>query len=281
MRVVVVVALLYVALLFCTYALRAKLILPGRHEAQTVTPAAAGLPFEDLQIPVDARTHIRAWWVPAEKPSSRVILYFHGNYEALETEATVEAPLLHATTANVLLIDYRGYGGSSPLQANSVTTAADAQAALRYLTDRRHVAVSDIVLGGRSIGAAVATRLAVETPGAAGLLIITPITNVADVANDNWLFRYVLRPAQWFIGGDNFDSDARMPAVHVPLLIIAGSRDELARPWMAQRLFERANQPKALHILDGADHNDIMGRLDDGLRRVLRSFVAGDSAASV
>lgn len=278
-----VAVLFYAALLLCTYALRAKLILPGRREESAVTPAAAGLAFEDLQIPVDARTHLRAWWVPAEKPSRRVILYFHGNYEALETEATVEAPLLHATTANVLLIDYRGYGRSSPLQANSVTTAADAQASLRYLMDQRHVAVSDVLLGGRSIGAAVATRLAVETPGAAGLFIITPITNVADVANASWVFRYVLRPAQWFIGDDNFDSEARIPAVRMPLLIIAGSRDVLARPWMAERLFERANEPKALHIVDGADHNDIMGRWDDGLRRVLRTFVVGrgDSAARI
>jgi pimeloyl-ACP methyl ester carboxylesterase len=207
-----------------------------------------------------------------------VILYFHGNYEALETEATVEAPLLHATTANVLLIDYRGYGRSSPLQANSATTAADARAALRYLTDERHMAVSEVVLGGRSIGAAVATRLAVETPGAAGLFIVTPITSVVDVANNSWVFRYVLRPAQWFIGADNFDSEARMAAVHMPLLIIAGSRDVLARPWMAERLFERANEPKSLHIVDGADHNDIMGRWDERLRRLLRTLVTGDSS---
>jgi uncharacterized protein len=247
----------YGAIVILVYLFHDKLILPGRHDAGDITPAAAGLAFEDLTIPVDATTHLRAWWIAAEHSSRRVILYFHGNYEVLGTEATVEAPLFHATGANVLLVEYRGYGSSSRLQATGATTEADARAALRYLTEQRHIALSHIVLAGRSIGSAVATQLAVVSPGAAALVLITPITKVTDVANASWVFRYALRPAQWLIR-DNFDTEARIAAVHMPVLIVAGGRDRLAPPWMAEHVLARANEPKSLHVIDAANHTDIM-----------------------
>jgi pimeloyl-ACP methyl ester carboxylesterase len=272
-KVIVGLVAAYLVLLVGTYAVHARLILPGRREATATTPSAVGLPFEDLEIPVGDGTHVHAWWVSAERPSRKVILYFHGNYEDLDTEATVEAPLLHETGANVLLVDYRGYGSSSPLQANGRTTEADARAALRYLMDQRHVALSDVVLGGRSIGAAVATQLALESPGAAGLFLVTPITSVSDVANQSWAFRYVLRPVEWLTRADNFDSESKISSIHMPVLIIAGSRDVLARPWMAERIFARANEPKSLDIVDGADHNDIMERRDPQVQELLRVFV--------
>jgi pimeloyl-ACP methyl ester carboxylesterase len=271
LKLAVVAAVLYVALVIIMYALHEKLILPGRHDANGITPAAAGLTFEDLTIPVDGSSYLHAWWLPALTPSNVVILYFHGNYEVLGTEATIEAPLLHATNANVLLVEYRGYGTSSPLQATGATTEADARAALRYLSAQRHVRKSNIILAGRSIGSAVATRLAVESPGAAGLVLVTPITSVADVANQNWVFRYLLRPVEWLVR-DNFDTEARISAVRMPVLIVAGSRDVLAPPRMAQRIFGRANEPKSLHVIDGADHNDILERHGDAVLHVLRAF---------
>jgi pimeloyl-ACP methyl ester carboxylesterase len=280
MRTVIGLVGLYLAILLATYALTNKLILPGRRGDPLTTPAAAGLAFEDLRISVDDATYMHAWWVPAAQPSRRVILFFHGNYESLETEATAEVPLLHATDANVLVVDYRGYGSSSPLQASGPTTEADARAALRYLTEQRHVALSNIVLAGRSIGAGVATQLAVESPEIAGLILMTPVTSIADVANQSWTFRCLLRPVEWFTRASNFDTEAKITAVHAPLLIVAGTRDALARPWMAERIHERANAPKSLHMVEGADHNDIVERMDTGVRRALRAFVTRDSGAS-
>jgi uncharacterized protein len=272
-KIGLIAVLLYMAISVAIYALRHKLVLPGRHDAANITPAAAGLWFEDLTIPVDAATHIHAWWVPAEQASKMVILYFHGNYELLGTIATVEAPLLHATGANALFIDYRGYGTSSPLQAMAGTTAADARAALRYLMEERHVALSDIVFAGRSIGTPIATQLAADWPGAAGLILITPITSVADVATQSWAFRYVFRPLIW-LTGSGFDTIAQIASVRVPVLIVAGSRDALARPWMAEQILERANEPKSLSVIDGANHNDIMGHYGAPVLSALRAFLS-------
>jgi pimeloyl-ACP methyl ester carboxylesterase len=257
-KILIVGLAIYIALLVIVYALKDRLILPGRHGDPPVTPAAAGLAFEEIRIPVEGDTFARAWWIAAARPTRTTVLYFHGNYETLETEATVEAPLWHATGANVLLVEYRGYGGSSDLSASAATTLADAQAALRYLVTARGVAITDVVLAGRSIGASVATRLAVATPGTAGLILITPITNVNDAANGVWVYRVLLRPVQWIPGGDPFSVVSAIGSVRVPLTVIAASGDAIAPSWMAERVVAAGNAPKSLTVIDGADHNDIM-----------------------
>jgi alpha-beta hydrolase superfamily lysophospholipase len=264
---------LYVVILIIVHMFKERLILPGRQDSP-ITPAAAGIAFEEVSIPVDGTTRVRAWWIPAAEASTRrTVLYFHGNYETLETEATVEAPLWHATGANVLLVEFRGYGGSSPLQATAATTNADAQAALQYLVTTRQVPLADIVLSGRSIGASVVTRLAVEKPGAAALILITPITSINDAANTNWVYRVPLRPAQWFSRSDPFSVESRITSVHMPLTVIAGGMDKLAPKWMSERIVAIANEPKSLAVIDQADHNDIMMLPNTPLMVVLKTAV--------
>jgi pimeloyl-ACP methyl ester carboxylesterase len=173
--VVVSLYLLATALLF---VFEAKLIFLPPNFPPATTPAVANLPFEDLHIPVDATMQLHAWWIPAAAPMQKTILFFHGNGYSLESEANLEAPMWHETGANVLAVDYRGFGSSSKMQTDGPSTEADARAALRYLTEQRYVARADIWIGGRSIGTGVATQLAAETPHAGGLILISPISSV-------------------------------------------------------------------------------------------------------
>ncbi|MGA3210939.1 MAG: alpha/beta fold hydrolase, partial [Terriglobales bacterium] len=246
-----------------------------------VTPASLNLAFEDLHIPVDSTTQIHAWWVPAEKQSAKVILYFHGNGEVLESEAgtpTAEAPLLHQTGANLLLADYRGYGGSSPIQASGPRTAEDGRAAMRYLIEQRHFSLSDIYIAGWSIGSGVAVQLAVESPHSAGLILLSPISSIYDVANQDLIYSTVLRPGQWIDNTNNFGNKNKIASVHMPVLIVSGTLDTIAAPWMPKLLYDRANQPKALHMLEGVEHNDLWDKGDGTLVGYIRDFVFGWSA---
>ena len=65
----------------------------------------------------------------------------------------------------VLLLDYRGYGGNAGAPTEK-GLAADARAARRYLTGRSDVDETRVVYFGESLGAAVAIALAAETPPA-------------------------------------------------------------------------------------------------------------------
>jgi pimeloyl-ACP methyl ester carboxylesterase len=264
--------LLYFGALVWLVANAGKMIFLPPATFTPQTPAAAGLAFEDLRIPVTADTYAHAWWIPAKEQTATVLVYFHGNAEVLEDEVDREVPLFHQTGANVLLVDFRGYGSSSPLRAGGSTAAADARAAMLYLR-QRGVRDSDVVICGWSIGSAIAARLAAETPEARGLILISPISSVSDVANEAWLFRYVLRPAELFLGANRFDTAGRMAAIHMPVLILSGSIDDLAQPWMARKIYAGAKEPKTLQFIDGAGHNDVMEARDGTIERRLAAFI--------
>jgi pimeloyl-ACP methyl ester carboxylesterase len=152
----------------------------------------AGISFEDLHIPVNEVQQIHAWWIPASSPSNQVLLVFHGNGYVMEQGFVGELRSwgefipLHRVGANLLLVDYRGYGSSSPTATNEKSVYEDARAAFNYLTVQRTVANRNIILVGRSIGTAVATEMAKEHPDASGLILISPLTGVSDIAKNIW-----------------------------------------------------------------------------------------------
>jgi uncharacterized protein len=273
-RAVVLLLALYCALLAAIYFGSDKLVFPGAGAAVvSVNPAVAFPGAEDVNVPV-GETFAHAWWFPSVSGSQQTLLCFHGNGYALEDELTREAPALYDSGANLLLVDYRGYGTSSKLATSAETTAADARAAFYYLTEQRHIPPSSIWIFGRSIGASIAVRLATETPNAGGVILLTPITNTADVEP----YRKLVKPLGWFGLTKVWDSLARMPQIHIPVTIIAGSLDTLAPPWMAHALFDAANYPKALKMIDCANHNDILGvagrEVSDEIERAMSQPIA-------
>lgn len=257
-RCVGFVFILYLAAIVFLTAYEGKLIFLPPTNVPAETPADEGLNFEDLKIPVEGPTYVHAWWIPSTVPNAKTILYFHGNAGVLEHEAQQEAGQFHHSGANLLLVDYRGYGHSSPMQTSGATAREDALASLRYLEHVRHIPASNIVIFGWSIGTGVATQLALDAPDAGGLILLSPITSVDDVANQNWMFRYFLRPSQWLRHVNDFDNKAKISSIHMPVLIMTGTDDTIAPPWMAEELYARANEPKHIQLIEGAEHNDVM-----------------------
>ena len=78
-----------------------------------------------------------------------------------------------------------------------------------------------LVLFGESLGAAVATRLALERP-VAGLVLRSPFTCLADVGTQHYPFlpvRALLR--------DRFPIRQTIGTVTVPITVVAGDADEI------------------------------------------------------
>jgi uncharacterized protein len=253
-----VLGVAYVLLLMVARTVHDGVALPGTGRA-----AHGPVPWfahDDLQIPIGTASGgtVHAWWITGGPEARRTVLFFHGNGYPLEREAAVEAPALRRTGANLLLMDYRGYGSSSRVKPSGTTTAADARAGLRYLTENRGIPLAQIWICGRSIGSAVAVRLATEFPGCAGLILISPITNTVDVKPVGPL----LRPLRWLGLAKDFDSRTRIARLQLPLLIVTGTRDTIGTPAMAAELHRRAPGRKRLVLIEGADHRIwILGHL--------------------
>jgi fermentation-respiration switch protein FrsA (DUF1100 family) len=247
---------------------------PAPSHYAKATPVDAGIAFEDLHIPVNGSEQVHAWWIPASPPSEKVLLMFHGNGYVLEQAAgsVGEVKSLHHLGPNLLLVDYRGYGSSSPGTPNETRVYEDARAALAYLINQRHVSIHEVIFMGRSIGTGPATQLAVEHPDAGGLILESPFTSVPEAARAIWYLRAF--PLSLFVH-NRFDNLSKIGSVHVPVFITVGAEDTLTPPEMAKALFQHANQHKELYLVPGADHNGIVGIGGQQLENQISGFIDG------
>jgi pimeloyl-ACP methyl ester carboxylesterase len=255
----------YVVIGLILYFEQSSFLFPAPQGYERASPS---IPFEDLHIAVNQTDQIHAWWIPAA--SDKVVLMFHGNGYVLEEMARSEALSLHEIGANLLLVDYRGYGGSTLVAPRESSVQEDARAALRYLRDRRGVPIERIYVLGRSIGSGPATQLAVENPGLAGLILESPFSSIDEAARAMPASRFF--PVHWLLR-THFDNLSKIASVRVPVLVVCGAEDTLTPVWMARAIFERANDPKQLEVIPGAGHNDLLLVGGGGLTKVLRDFV--------
>jgi pimeloyl-ACP methyl ester carboxylesterase len=186
------------------------LLFPAPKTYGKANPGNLQLPFEDLRIAITPTDYIHAWWIPAEASTENVVLMFHGNGYVLEDMVAAEAAQLREIGANLLLVDYRGYGGSSPAKPRESTVFEDARAALSYLRDRKFTPVGSIYVLGRSIGSGPATQLAVENPGLGGLILESPFSSIDDAARVLPVAR--IYPVHWMLR-THFDNLSKIGSV--------------------------------------------------------------------
>ncbi len=270
LHLLIYLAVAYVVVAAWLYFMQDKLLFPAPQTYEKATPADGGLAFEDLQIPVGGRDHVHAWWVPAASRSEIAILVFHGNGYVLEDMVGGELETLHQIRANLLLIDYRGYGGSSSIKPNEKTITEDAKAALNYLLRVRNIAERHIFLFGRSIGSGPAAYLASANPGLAGLILASPFTSIDEAAAAVWYAR--LFPVSVLLR-THFNTLSTIKSVNTPLLIVSGKADTLTPARMASAIFQQAHEPKYIYLVPKAGHIDLLTEDGAKLIQVLRQFV--------
>jgi fermentation-respiration switch protein FrsA (DUF1100 family) len=128
------------------------------------TPGEIGLTgVEPVTFETSDGLGLSGWFFAASGPSPRVtVLIFNGNAGNRANRGPLAAAL-HRHGLQVLLVDYRGYGGN-PGAPSENGLAIDARAARAYLAGRPDVDRSRLVYFGESLGTAVAVDLAAEHP---------------------------------------------------------------------------------------------------------------------
>jgi fermentation-respiration switch protein FrsA (DUF1100 family) len=217
---------------------------------QVGTPTDVGLAFEPVTFLASDGTELRGWFLPAN-PQAPVVLFCMGNYGNMSYRLQNLA-LIHQLGLNVFIFDYRGYGLSSG-KTTEQGTYLDGRAALAWLKARGWPP-ERMVFFGRSLGAAVALQLALETPPAA-LILETPFTSIREMGKTHYSVLYAL--LGWLLNAQ-YDNLAKIASLNSPLLVIRGSQDRICPPHMAQTLFDRAPQPKQLYTIEGAGHNNTL-----------------------
>lgn len=209
------------------------------------TPAVINLPFSKTTLVTTDNLALSAWFVPAEKPKG-AILFCHGNGGNISHRLD-SLRIFHALGYSTLIFDYRGYGESEGTP-NEAGTYRDARAAWRHLTEDLGFAPQEIVLFGRSLGAAVAADLAAEV-SPAGLIVESAFTSAPDLAAE----LFPLLPARWLCRY-RYDTLRSLAEISCPLLVVHSPDDEIIPFAHGKKLYAAAHAPKQFLEIRG-DHN--------------------------
>ena len=187
-----------------------------------------------------------------QTPAAATVVYFHGNGGNLSYCDWVGAELA-ARGFDVLLFDYRGYGRSQGEPTDERGLYADADAAYDFVTKSRGVDARRVVLYGQSLGTAAATDVASRRECGA-LVLESGLSSASDMAGMviPWLPGFVRNLTK-----NKLDSVGKLPRVGCPVFVAHGGRDEIIPVGQGRKLFEAAPEPKRLHIVEGAGHNDL------------------------
>ncbi|HSM20304.1 MAG TPA: alpha/beta hydrolase [Hyphomicrobiales bacterium] len=238
----------YAALAALLFLVQSHLVyfpnMPSR--ALQATPESVGLASESVAFAAKDGVPLHGWFLPGPEGARGTLLFCHGNAGNISHRLD-PLKLFHELGLSVFIFDYRGFGESagSPSEQG---TYLDAEAAWRHLVDERGIPSGEIVVFGRSLGAAVAAHLAArQDPGV--LILESGFTSAPDLAADvYWMFP--VRGLSRF----RYSAADALSQVRAPVLIIHSLEDEIIPFKHGRALFEAANAPKQMLEIRG-DHN--------------------------
>jgi fermentation-respiration switch protein FrsA (DUF1100 family) len=232
------------------------------------SPRDWGLEYEDVFIHTSDAIKLHGWYIP-HKDSKRTLLFFHGNAGNISHRGE-SIKIFHRLGFNVLIFDYRGYGKSEG-QPSETGLYEDAHSAWNYLLSKKELQPDNIIIFGRSLGGAVAVKLATEVQPDA-LILESVFSSAADMAKSLYPGLYHLLVLRF-----DFDNKAMIKQVHSPLLLMHSPDDEIIPFKQGKKVFLAANQPKKMIILQGNHNNGFLQSQPDYEHHLKRFILSLDS----
>ncbi|KAG9408153.1 Alpha/beta hydrolase domain-containing protein 13 [Aphanomyces cochlioides] len=275
---------LTVGLIGMIYVYQEKLLyfpsMPGVSKLTTENPegyrvpSEYGIDYEDVFVTCSDGVKIHSWLMKQpSRQSLPTIVFFHGNAGNIGYRLPNAAKMFRHLDCNILLVDYRGFGLSDGVPTEE-GLQIDADGVIDYLHTRSDIDPTKIVIFGRSLGGAVAIYLAESRPTKiAGLIVENTFLSISSMVDQVMPWLTYIKPIVLAIDWNN---ERRIRGITLPILFVAGERDELVPHSHMQKLHALATKSslrKWLPVPRGT-HNDswLRGGLD--YFHTLRQFIA-------
>ena len=196
---------------------------------------------------------------PEPKTCDTTILFFHGNSGNMGARSEFFQGLNTKLNANVLSIDYRGFGNSYGFPSESGLINDAESIFQRILNDPKFEKTKKIVYG-RSLGGAVAIALAEKTKGVDGIILENTFTSIKSTVSGmpglnkvpGFILDLALYPNSW----DSFTRISKLDS-KIKWLFISGQKDRIVNPKNMDKLFEQCkSENKSMEKVESGEHNN-------------------------
>jgi len=229
------------------------------------TPRDVGLEYQDLYFTTADNVRLNGWFIPHPLASATMI-WFHGNAGNIGDRVDNIKILHEKIRISIFIFDYRGYG-RSPGSSSEATTYLDGEAAMNFVRSQLQVESKNLLIFGRSLGAAVAAEMASRHDSRA-VILESPFASIGEMAG----LMLPVVPIGPLLSA-KFDVIAKVGKITAPLLVLHGDQDEIIPFEQGQRVFAAARQPKQFYPIKGANHNDTFIAGGNGYYERLKSFI--------
>lgn len=219
-------------------------------------------PFEEFELLSSDSVAINALYFPTSLPRKGAILYFHGNADNLQRWGQYSEDLIRRGY-DVLMIDYRGYGKSEGAP-DEAAYYRDARMAYDWLHQK--FPADQIVLYGRSLGAAIASQLA-STVDARLLILETPFDNIQHAIETSVPVLWLPWPLKY-----HFANDRYLPKITYPVYIFHGTSDRVVSYRSAEALKPLLTLKDQFCTIEGGEHKNLgsFPQFQEALDKVLQ-----------
>ena len=232
------------------------------------SPEEHQIPFESHQIRCEDGVHIHAWLLLRHDKSATnhddsqklpTLVFFHGNAGNIGLRLPNSLQMLQYLNANILMVEYRGYGDSDSVKPNEAGLKLDGQAALRFIQQHDKIDPSRVFLFGRSLGGAVAFDLAMYAQNnkmpLAGVIVENTFMSISQMVDH---LMPIVAPFKSLVLRMDWNSYRIVPHLTMPVLYLAGANDQLV-PHSHMKQLHKSTTSSSLakmHVVRGGTHNE-------------------------
>lgn len=225
---------------------------------------------ERVSIRMEDGVVLTGFFLPHREARGTVI-YFLPNYAMAEESGPGLSAFIDPLRANLLVVDYRGYGGSGG-KPSFGTLFSDGLAVYDYLASRPGVDPDRIVVHGFSLGSFVAASVASQRR-VSGAILQGSGTNVREWSSlvVPWYYKpfVKVRISERLLAIDNAKVISQISA---PLLVLIGGKDTEAPARMSRELFAASpSQKKTLVVIPKGRHVGLENQ--PGFREAVSRFL--------
>jgi dipeptidyl aminopeptidase/acylaminoacyl peptidase len=257
-------------------------IAPVFPQKATLYANDVGISYEEVAFETSDKLILRGWFFPTDEENAPAILYAPATSNDLRSGLSLVIPL-HNAGYHVLLFSYRGHGQSDGNRFGFTYGAfesKDIDAAVQFLRDMK--GIQRIGAIGHSVGAVSIILSAARNPHIDAVVAASPFNNMEEVWETNRptifpkpLLDLSLRLSELRKG---FTRDQIRPEDVIaqiaprPILIIHGSEDKRITYEQALHLYNSAQEPKRMWLVEGASHGEVRSPVLDYLMQNIIDF---------